>query len=213
MKKYNIFCCGVGGQGIVTLGQILKIAGVDANLRVIGTETRGATMREGSVTSTVRFGIPEEGEQQDERSQLYAGRIGTGTADMIIASEPQEGLRWAFYANEKTIIAVNEYPMPSSDNIVGGVHYPTKEEWVEKLKTLTPNIYSLNASMIAKEKFGGFQKMNVVLMGFAMGCDPNFPVSLDQMKKTLENMWPKAAESNRRALELGYEEAQKLIKK
>lgn len=212
MKKYNIFCCGVGGQGIVTLGQILKIAGVDANLRVIGTETRGATMREGSVTSTVRFGIVEEGETLDERTQLYAGRIGTGTADMVIASEPQEGLRWAQYANDKSIFAVNEYPMPSSDYIVGGLKYPTKEEWTEKLKGITPKVYSMNASMEAKDKFGGFQKMNVVLMGFAMGCDPNFPITLDQMKKTLENMWPKAAESNKKALQLGYDEAKKVAK-
>lgn len=212
MKKYNIFCCGVGGQGIVTLGQILKIAGVDANLRVIGTETRGATMREGSVTSTVRFGIMEKGEEVDERMQLYAGRIGTGTADMIIASEPQEGLRWAQYANQKSIYAVNEYPMPSADNIVAGVHYPTKEEWTNSLKNLTPKVYSMNASMIAKEKFGGFQLMNVVLMGFAMGCDPNFPVTMDQMKKTLETMWPKSAEKNKNALQIGYDEAKKLVK-
>jgi len=209
MKKYNIYCCGEGGQGIVTLGQVLKIAGVEANLRVIGTETRGATMREGSVTATVRYGIPEEGEEIDERSHMYAGRIGTGTADMIIASEPQEGLRWAFYANEKSIFVINEYPMPTADNLVGGVEYPSKEEWMGRFKTLSPNIHAMNASMIAKENFGGFQKMNVVLMGFAMGCDPNFPVSMDLMKKTLESMWPKAAESNIKALELGYQTAKK----
>lgn len=209
MKKYNIYCCGVGGQGIVTLGQILKIAGVDANLRVIGTETRGATMREGSVTATVRYGIPEEGEVIDERTQLYAGRIGTGTADMLIASEPQEGLRWAYYCNDKSIFAINEYPMPTSDNFSGAVEYPSKEEWTKRFKTLSPNVHSLNASMIAKENFGGFQKMNVVLMGFAMGCDPNFPVPLDLMKKTLEGMWPRGAEANLKALELGYQAAKK----
>ncbi len=209
MKKYNIFCCGVGGQGIVTLGQILKIAGVDANIRVIGTETRGATMREGSVTATVRYGIPEEGEKIDERTQLYAGRIGTGTADMVISSEPQEGLRWSFYGNENTIFVINEYPMPTADNLSGGVAYPTKEEWTKRFKILSPKVYSLNASMMAKENFGDFQKMNVILMGFAMGSDPNFPIPIDLMKKTLEAMWPKGAESNLKALDLGYQAAKK----
>jgi len=116
MKKFNVFCAGVGGQGIVTLGQILKMAAIEADIRIIGTETRGATMREGSVTSTVRYGIPEESDKEkgaaSERKAIYAGRILSGSADVLIASEPLEGMRYLNYAGPNTTIVVNEYPMP-----------------------------------------------------------------------------------------------------
>ncbi|MHC1592369.1 MAG: 2-oxoacid:acceptor oxidoreductase family protein [Candidatus Helarchaeales archaeon] len=211
MKKYDIVCCGVGGQGIITLGQLLKIAGIKAGLRVNGTETRGATMREGSVSATVRLGIPEPGDEKEvnERSKIYAGTVGTGMAKMAIFSEPLEGLRNAFYLNPETIVIVNEYTMPSADHLFGGVHYPTKEEWMAKLKEFSERIYTLNANMIAKDLFGRFDRMNIVLIGFAMGIDPSFPISMEAMKETLQEQWPKAIEENTKALMVGHEKGMK----
>ncbi|MHA1144688.1 MAG: 2-oxoacid:acceptor oxidoreductase family protein [Candidatus Helarchaeota archaeon] len=211
MKKYDIVCSGVGGQGIVTLAQLLKIAGIEANLHVNGTETRGATMREGSVTATVRYGIPEPGDEDitGERSKIYAGTVGTGMAHMAIFSEPLEGLRNSLYLNENTIVIVNEYTMPSSDHIFSGVKYPSQEEWMASLKDFSKNIFTLNANMIAKDLFGRFDRMNIVLIGFAMGVDPNFPVPLDAMKKTLKQQWSRAFEENEKALMTGYEKGKK----
>lgn len=213
MKKYDIVCSGVGGQGIVTLAQLLKIAGVEADLNVNGTETRGATMREGAVTATVRYGIPEPGDEKavDERSKVYAGTVGTGMAHMAIFSEPLEGIRNALYLNDDTFVLVNEYTMPSADHVFGGVPYPPQEEWMETFKKFSNRIYTINANMIAKDLFGRFDQMNIVLIGFAMGCDPNFPVPLDAMKKTLKKQWPKAEEKNVKALMVGYEKGKQAI--
>ncbi len=213
MKKYDIVCSGVGGQGIVTLAQLLKIAGIEANLSVNGTETRGATMREGAVTATVRYGIPEPGDEKvvGERSKIYAGTVGTGMAKMAIFSEPLEGLRNALYLNEKSLVIVNEYTMPSSDHVFGGVPYPPKEEWVASLKEFSPNVYTFDANKVAKDLFGRFDRMNIVMIGFAMGTDPDFPVSLDAMKATLKQQWPRALDDNVKALMTGYELGKKAI--
>ncbi|MHA1378944.1 MAG: 2-oxoacid:acceptor oxidoreductase family protein [Candidatus Helarchaeota archaeon] len=215
MKKFNIFCAGVGGQGIITLGQILKMAAIEANIRVIGTETRGATQREGSVSATVRYGIPEEGDKADdavsERNAIYAVRLLSGSADVLIASEPMEGIRYLNYAGPKTTVIVNEYPMPLKEHLSGAVHYPTKEEYIEMMKQFAPKVYTFNANMKSKELFNSFLQMNIVLLGFAMGCVPDFPISLDIMKKTLEKQWPKAIKTNEAALMAGYKAGKKAI--
>ncbi|MFX0132815.1 MAG: 2-oxoacid:acceptor oxidoreductase family protein [Candidatus Hodarchaeota archaeon] len=215
MKKFNIFCCGVGGQGIVTLGQILKMAAIDADIRVIGTEMRGATQREGSVTATVRYGVPEESDKDasaaSERDALYAVRLLSGSADVLIASEPLEGIRFLNYAGPNTTIVINEYPMPLKEHLAGDIHYPTKEEYIETMKQFTPKVYTYNANMKAKELFGTFLQMNIVLLGFTIGCVPNFPISIEIMKKTLEKQWPRAVETNIKALMTGYEAGKKAI--
>ena len=215
MKKFNIFCCGVGGQGIITLGQILKMAAIDADLRVVGTETRGATQREGSVSATVRYGIPEESDKEVgaslERQALYAVRLLSGSADVLIASEPMEGIRYLNFAGPQTTIVINEYPMPLKEHLSGDVHYPTKEEYIEIMKKFSPKVFTYNANMKSKELFNSFLQMNIVLLGFAMGCTPDFPVTIDVMKKTLEKTWPKAVETNEKALMAGYEEGKKAL--
>ncbi len=214
MKKFNIFCAGVGGQGIITLGQILKMSAIDANIRVIGTETRGATQREGSVSATVRYGILEEGDQEgaaSERKALYAVRLLTGSADVLIASEPLEGLRNLNYAGQQTTIVINEYPMPLKEHLSGDVHYPTKEEYIESMKQFSQKVYTFNANMKSKELFNSFLQMNIVLLGFAMGCTPEFQISIEIMKKTLERTWPKAFETNEKAIMAGYEAGRKAI--
>lgn len=213
MKKYNVFVSGVGGQGIVTLGQLLKIAALEANLHIIGTETRGATMREGSVTATVRYGIPEDGDEAEasERKAIYAGLILTGSADLLIALEPLEGLRVLNFAGPNTVICVNEYTMPGRDHLSGALHYPTKEEYIEKMKNFTPNVFTINANEVARDLFGSFTLMNLIFLGFVIGCAPNFPISIDVMKKTIEKEWPRAFADNEKALMTGYEEGQKAI--
>ena len=72
MKKYNILIAGVGGQGVVTLGLLLKYAAIKEGIMVAGTETRGASQREGSVNSHVRFAVLDPGEEYDERRGIHS---------------------------------------------------------------------------------------------------------------------------------------------
>ena len=79
MKKLNVQVVGVGGQGAVLLGQILKLAALrHDNIDVVGTETRGAAQREGCVDATIRYAITEEGEEYDPRKGVHGVLIPTG---------------------------------------------------------------------------------------------------------------------------------------
>ena len=103
MKKYQCMITGVGGQGSMMLGQFLKIAALKKKgLRVIGSESRGAAQREGSVDATVRYAELEEGEEPDERKSVHSVSIPMGEADLFISMETCEILQALKYISSKT---------------------------------------------------------------------------------------------------------------
>ena len=48
MKTYDIVIAGFGGQGVITLGNLLKLGGIRAGFSITGAEKRGgASGKEG----------------------------------------------------------------------------------------------------------------------------------------------------------------------
>ena len=99
--EYQIFLAGVGGQGILSVTDILCNAAVDMGFRVHGSETHGMSQRGGSVFSNVRFG------------DVYSPLIMERDSDVIIAFEPTEALRYAHIIQPNGICLVNIHPIPS----------------------------------------------------------------------------------------------------
>lgn len=84
MKAFNIYLCGVGGQGIGLLSEVLLRAGDYAGLAAKAVDTHGLAQRGGSVISQLRFG-------QDVFSPMIPAR----QADLVVALERHEALRGA----------------------------------------------------------------------------------------------------------------------
>lgn len=80
---FNIYLCGVGGQGIGLLSELLSRAADHAGLSVHGCDTHGLAQRGGMVTSHLRLG--------QARSPL----VPDGQADLVVALERTEALRAA----------------------------------------------------------------------------------------------------------------------
>ncbi|MBN1160321.1 MAG: 2-oxoacid:acceptor oxidoreductase family protein, partial [Dehalococcoidales bacterium] len=55
-KEINIIICGVGGQGVVLVSELLGSAAVRGNVAVKGSEVLGMAQRGGSVFSNLRLG-------------------------------------------------------------------------------------------------------------------------------------------------------------
>ncbi|HMF30213.1 MAG TPA: 2-oxoacid:acceptor oxidoreductase family protein, partial [Candidatus Lokiarchaeia archaeon] len=53
---YNIITCGVGGQGLMLLSNIIGNACVEAGLDIRTAETHGLAQRSGSIYTHVRIG-------------------------------------------------------------------------------------------------------------------------------------------------------------
>ena len=210
MKKLNIQIVGVGGQGAVLLGQIMKLAVLNYdNIDVVGTETRGAAQREGTVDASIRYAIKEEGEELNPRYGVHGVLIPTGEADLLIAMEPLEAYRNLKYISEKTSIILNTYKVLPGTVIAEGLKYPEIEEMVEDFKQLTDKIYPINAQELCKEKFGDFLRVNVILLGATLATE-KLPFSYEEIENILKEKF-KPPEKNLEALKIGYDEIKKQI--
>lgn len=84
MTAFNIHLCGVGGQGIGLLSEIILRAADHAGQRVKSVDTHGLAQRGGIVVSRIRLG-----------EHVFSPLIPTGQADLVIALERHEALRAA----------------------------------------------------------------------------------------------------------------------
>ncbi len=82
MKRINIYLCGVGGQGIGLLSEVLSRSCAAAGYKVKGCDTHGLAQRGGSVVSHLRIG-----------DGVFVPRIPDGEADIVIALERLEAMR------------------------------------------------------------------------------------------------------------------------
>lgn len=195
---------GVGGQGSITMGQLFKQAVLDnPNIVVTGSETRGAAQREGSVNSTIRYAITESGEEFDERRSVHSVLIPAGEADVYIALEPVEGMRELSVVSDKTSIIFNSYVIKPMTCVVDGSPYPELQSMIDMLQDCSPDVVVMNGNEMARESFGDFQKMNIVLTGAALATG-KLPFSYEEMEKTIKNRFKYDVEGNLKALKMGY---------
>ncbi len=82
MNIFNLYLCGVGGQGIGLLAEVIIQAVELKNIPVIGADTHGLAQRGGTVRSHIRIG-----------SKAKTPLISQGQADAIIGLERLEALR------------------------------------------------------------------------------------------------------------------------
>ena len=194
-SKTNIMLTGVGGQGVITATNILGKAAVNAKTNVYVSEIHGMAQRGGSVVCTVRMG--------DVSGPLLA----TGTANVILSTEPVEALRNITYTNKKTKVITDINPVIPFTVAVGGEKYPELEEVFKEINSRA-KLYKIDALKIAKESGATITK-NIVMLG-ALAAAGILPFESDILLKTiLDNVPAKYTDINKKAFDSGI----KAIKK
>src|SRR6056297_4279114 len=149
--KTSIVLTGVGGQGVITATNILGKAAVNAGVKVYASEVHGMAQRGGSVYCTVRMG--------DVSSPLIA----SGTANVIVSTEPIEALRYIQYANKKSKVITDTNPVVPFTVNVGGETYPSLDDVYKDISSHA-ELITLDALQIAKDAGARITK-NIVLLG------------------------------------------------
>ncbi|MBD3408353.1 MAG: indolepyruvate ferredoxin oxidoreductase subunit beta [Candidatus Lokiarchaeota archaeon] len=196
---YNIMFCGVGGQGLMLLSSILGKAATDSGIKVMTGEQHGLSQRQGSIYVHFRMGNP------------ISPLIPYGKADLMIAMEASEALRYIEYLKDDGIIIMSNRVMPSVAETREvaldkdeKTKYYTIEEIEEKLRQVTDKIILLDSLELAT-KAGNPKTENSVLIGAVTACD-DFPIPADEVKESvLELVPPKTVKANTKAFELGQE--------
>ena len=78
-RPYGILVTGIGGTGVVTIGQILAMAAHVEGKGAVVLDMSGLAQKGGPVMSHVRLA--------DRQSDLHSTRVGTGSADLVIGCD------------------------------------------------------------------------------------------------------------------------------
>lgn len=185
--NHNILIVGVGGQGSLLASRILGTLYRNAGLCVKVSEVHGMSQRGGSVITYVRAG-----------EEIASPIIPVGEADLIIAFERLEALRWVHYLKPGGSIVYSTQEIMPMPVITGAAKYPMGIE--EKILETGAREYPIDALDLALEA-GSVKAANVVLMGAAsriIGYSHE-----DWQQALLENVPPKFLELNQKAFALG----------
>ena len=189
MKHFNIIICGVGGTGVIGLGELLREATNIEGNRVLAAESRGSGQRGGPATASVRFTALNENEEYDDRTALWSGSVGVGSADLMIATEVAEALRNALYLWGNSKVLLNNFrlvPKQTRKELKAkSLTYPSNEEVVSMLQQLTPHVYPVNASDMSMEHFGSYRMTNPILVGLAIARGI-LPLKMESVKSLMK---------------------------
>ncbi|GAB4340601.1 MAG: indolepyruvate oxidoreductase subunit beta [Candidatus Abyssubacteria bacterium] len=202
MPVYNALVAGIGGQGVITLGTLLKKAGIRAGLCVSGSERRGGAQREGHVAAIVRYQWPKDGRAPDERHDVCSPMLCAGTANMLIGLEPLEAVRLAGYLNSDSTVILNTFPLVPIPVKLEWAVYPETGVMIQMLERLTSHIFAWNLTEIARERFGHSRALNAMCLGIASAI-AGLPISQAHLLELLrEEGRPEDTECFRFGIEL-----------
>ncbi len=183
----SLLLVGVGGQGTILVSRILSQGLLEEGYDVKMSEIHGMAQRGGSVTTQIRFG-----------EKVYSPNITKGEADLIMAFEKVEAVRYIEQLKRDGILVVNNeemYPLP----VLSGLEeYP--EGVIEKLEESIDNIKVIEARQTAKE-LGEPRSQNIVMLGAIvkhLGVE-----DINWVKLIKESLPEKVHEVNIKAFEKG----------
>lgn len=194
MKTKNIMIVGVGGQGTLltsrVLGGVIDEVGYDVKL----SEVHGMAQRGGSVVTFVRYG-----------EKVYEPIVEEGRADILIAFERLEALRYAHFLSPDGVLVVNDQRIDPMPVVTQLEEYP--ENILEDLKASGINMISVDA-MSEALNLGNARVFNVVILGVVAA---HMDIDEEVWRKVIENtVPPKTVELNLKAFDRGLELAKEV---
>ena len=184
----NIMIVGVGGQGTLLTSRILGGITLDAGYDVKLSEVHGMAQRGGSVVTFGRYG-----------EKVAEPIVEEGQADVLIAFERLEALRYAHFLKKDGVLIINDQRMDPITVVTGAAQYP--EHILEDLKK-EHTVYAIDAMGEAK-KLGNARVFNVIVLGMAA---KHMDFSKEAWLQVIEKTVPqKTVEINQKAFLAGYE--------
>jgi len=191
MKVFNLVVVGYGGQGVLSLAEIIERAAFKQGFDVKGVELHGLVQRGGSLQCHVRFG-----------EKVFSPMVRKAGADLIIALEALEGLRACYYANkEKTILLTDGRvlsPSPIEEEKIGS------EELMAQIKKFVKKVETVEASKIVERLTGDIAMSNVFMLGYSIAKNL-LPIKKEiAWEAVSERIRPQFLETNKKVFEEAF---------
>lgn len=192
---YDIYIVGVGGQGVLTIAEIISSIAFEKGISVNYFPTKGMAQRGGFVKAQLRLGHKVSGPS-----------ISQNSADLIISMELSESLKAIPYLRaggdfmlfptrwEPTAVMLGKEPYPTKEQVAGAI-----EQAGGRVGMLDENLPLYNGKPVRSNIFMlGALLENTGLKEFISAAD---------VEADLAARWPKAAEQNLYTLKAGMQAA------
>jgi indolepyruvate ferredoxin oxidoreductase beta subunit len=145
--KVDMILAGVGGQGVLSVSAVIAGAGARLGWTIKQSEVHGMAQRGGAVVAHLRMA----------KEPVFSDLIPRGAADLILALEPMEGLRYLEYLSPAGTIATAVKPVLNIDD------YPNLDGLLDTLRAMPASIL-VEADKLARQA-GNVKAANLVMVG------------------------------------------------
>jgi len=194
ITHYDIYLVGVGGQGVLTIGDVITEAALRQRIPANFYPTKGMAQRGGFVKAQVRLGRETTGPNIPEKG-----------ADLVIAMEVSEALKAVRFVRPGGDFLLFGHVWPPTACMLGQAPYPALEQVLEQVRKAKAVVHYLPPESLPQYE-GAPLPANVFVLGAAVGhtglgqvLDPSEVAALVQTR------WAKGADRNARAFQAGLE--------
>jgi indolepyruvate ferredoxin oxidoreductase beta subunit len=192
MKGYDIYLVGVGGQGVLTIGEIIMAAAFRTGRPVSFYPTKGMAQRGGFVKAQLRIGRESAGASIREKG-----------ADLVISTEVSETLKAVRYVKPGGDVVLFAYVWAPTAVMVGKAPYPAVDTVAEQVAEAGASL-----TVVAPETLPSFEGApvpdNIYTLGVAV-ANTRLGEILDpaDVEAFVRTRWKKGIERNLFALSAG----------
>jgi indolepyruvate ferredoxin oxidoreductase beta subunit len=195
-RCYDVYLVGVGGQGVLTIGEILAETAFQSGWPVNFFPTKGMAQRGGFFKAQLRLGRETIGPNIPERS-----------ADLVIAMERSEALKAIRFPKPGGIFLLWDFVWAPTAVMLGQASYPLLEAVAEQVKNAEGSLLTFHPSQLPLYQ-GQPGADNLFVLGAALAATPLrsiLPAPL--VEKVIESRWKKGVERNLLTFRAGQEAA------
>jgi indolepyruvate ferredoxin oxidoreductase beta subunit len=194
MTNFDLFLVGVGGQGVLTIGDLVSAAALQKGIAVNFYPTKGMAQRGGFVKAQVRLG-----------RQTVGPQIRAQGADLVIAMELSEALKAVRFVKPGREFLLYGHVWPPMAVLLGQAPYPTLDQVREQVQEAGADLHYLDPEELPCHA-GAPLPANVYVLGAALGHTALGGV-LDpaEVAQLVKDRWKRGAERNSAAFQAGME--------
>jgi len=193
-STYDIYLVGVGGQGVLTIGDVIADAALQKGIPASFYPTKGMAQRGGFVKAQVRLGRQTVGPNIPEKG-----------ADLVIAMEVSEALKAVRFIKPGKDFVLFGHVWPPTAVMLGQAPYPLLDQVLEQIREAGGKVRYLNAEKLPLYE-GAPVPPNIFVLGATLGHTGLGEVlSPSEVAHIVQSRWEKGAERNAFAFQAGLE--------
>ena len=163
-QVWGIVVAGVGGTGVITIGQLLGMAAHIEGKGIVTQDAAGLAQKGGATWSHVLIG-----ESQDA---IRTTRVGTAAADLVLAADPLVAVNAETLARMRegrTHVALNTHSTPTAAFVRNANWQNPQDDCANVVARAVgiPGVGSFDADAVANALMGDTLYANPMLLGYA----------------------------------------------